>query len=233
MKLPKILLAAASLAICAAPQVQAATIAQWDIEGVTTPPDATNAVAGLAVLASTGTGTLSGVHANNQSDWTTPSGPASANSYSANTWTPGDFYHFTTSSLGFENLTVSFDATGSNTGPRDFEIAYSTDGITYTPFATYALINASWSADVAFVNPAAAHFDFDFSSIPVLDNAPVASFRLMQVGTVSIGGGTVATAGTSRIDNITVAGSPIIPEPRTFTLAGLGLISSLLVRRRD
>jgi hypothetical protein len=233
MKLITSFFTAACFAICAAPQIQAATIAQWDIEGLTTPPDATNAVAGPAVLASSGTGSLSGVHANNGSDWTTPAGPASANSYSVNTWTAGDFYHFTTSSLGFENLTVSFDATGSATGPRDFQIAYSTDGVTYTPFATYALVNASWSADPAFVNPATAHFDFDFSSVPSLDNAPIASFRLIQVGTTSIGGGTVGTGGTSRVDNITVSGTALIPEPGTLTLAGLGVISSLLVRRRD
>jgi hypothetical protein len=213
------LAAVAVAALCVSPSSRAATIAQWTVEGLTTPADLSNSVAGPPVLATTGTGTLSGLHADAASDWTTPAGPASDNSYSVNTWTAGDYYQFSTSTLGYENIKVSFDSTGSNTGPRDFKIAYSTDGVTYT------LLNAAWSSAVSFVNPATAHFDFDFSSIPGLDMAPIASFRLIQAGTVSISGATVAAGGTNRVDNVTISGDLVVPEPCTLALAGLSIIA--------
>jgi hypothetical protein len=227
------LVAVATAVTTCGPSAQAATITQWTIEGATTPADLTDSAVGPAVAATTGVGVLTGVHAGSASDWTTPSGPASANAYSVNTWATGDYFQFSTSTVGYENIKIAFDATGSNTGPRDFKLAYSTDGVSFTDFGTYSLINAAWSADVAFVNPAAAHFEFDLSAVTGLDNALLGTFRLIQVGTTSINAGTVASGGTSRVDNVTVSGDGTIPEPATLSLAGIALASTLLVRRRS
>lgn len=210
----------------------AAIIAQWTVEGTTTPADLANSTTGPTVAAATGVGSLGGVHLSAVTDWTTPVGPASENAYSVNTWTTGDYFQFSSTTAGFENIKVSFDATGSGTGPRDFKIAYSTDGINFTDFGNYSLINASWSSAPAFINPAAAHFEFDLSAITALDSIPLATFRLIQVGTVSINDGSIAAAGSSRIDNATISGDAVVPEPATLALAGIALCGVAMVRRR-
>jgi hypothetical protein len=217
------------LAACFSSSVaSAATIALWDVESPNNPSTPQNDLTtGPSVSPAVGSGTLQGVHASAASDWSTPAGPASTFSYSANTWTAGDYFQFSTSSTGYEDVKVSFDATGSNTGPRDFKIAYSTDGVNFTDFSNYGLINAGWSSSGAFVNPAAAHFDFDLSAVTALEDAAAITFRLIQVGTTSINNGTVAVAGTSRVDNVTVSGTEIVPEPASvalLVLASVGLV---------
>src|SRR5262245_41131408 len=56
--------------------------------------DGLNLAAGPSVTPSTGTGSLSGLHASAATDWTTPTGNGSANAYSSNTWADGDYYQF-------------------------------------------------------------------------------------------------------------------------------------------
>ena len=64
---------------------------------------------------------------------------------SANHWAVGDYFQFSLSTIGFNSLTVSFDATGSNTGPRDFILQYRTTGVTFTDFANYSITNDNWA----------------------------------------------------------------------------------------
>ena len=228
-------LAVAAMAIASVGNLAAAaTITQWTVELPTPiPADLNNSSTGPTVLSSAGIGTLSGSHASADTDWSTPAGPASSDSYSANTWAVGDYFQFASSTVGFENIKVSFDAMGSNTGPRDFKIAYSTDGSTFTDFGTYALVNASWSSLPTFVNPATAHFEFDLSAITALDDSAITTFRLIQTSTTAINGSPVATGGTSRVDNVTISGDVIVPEPATLALAAFGMTGVVAARRRS
>lgn len=225
---------AAMIAIlCVSSIAGAATITQWTMEGLTTPPDLTDSAVGPPVLAATGVGTLNGVHASAVSDWTTPVGNGSAESYSVNTWALGDYFQFSTSSLLFENIMLSVDATSSNTGPRDFKVQYSNDGTTFTDSGlTYSVLaNAapnSWTSGTYLPQHT---YTFDLSSIAALDNQAVAAFRLVQDSTVSANGGVVAAGGTSRIDNVTVSGD-VIPEPATIALIGLASLGLIAMRRR-
>jgi PEP-CTERM motif len=211
---------------------QSAILASWDFESPNTPADLTNATTGPTVSPTTGTGSLFGFHASAATDWTTPAGNISADSYSVNTWAVGDYFQFSTSTVGQSEITISFDQTGSGTGPRDFEIFYSTNGTTFTTTgATYAVLlnggapNASWSPTTG---GAAYSSFFDLSALTALDNQATVYFRLQQVTTVSTNAGVVATGGTSRIDNVVVTG---VPEPATALLGALGLLG-LLRRHR-
>ena len=92
---------AASAAIAMSLPAQAVTVVQWDFEGSTTPADLTDSGTSPSVAASLGSGTALGVHAGSATDWSTPAGNGSANSFSSNTWAVGDYYQFSFSTSGF------------------------------------------------------------------------------------------------------------------------------------
>lgn len=212
----------------------AATIlAEWTFEG-NAPADLNNSMIGPTVSPpNTGTGALNGVHASAATDWSTPAGNGSSDSYSVNTWAVGDYFQFSTDSTGFDRVKLSFDATGSGTGPTDFKVQYSTDGSVFTDTgSTYqVLLNggpaASWSS--AGTRAPEYTYNFDFSSIPALGNDASIFFRLVNTSTVAINGGTVATGGTSRIDNVQVVG---VPEPASVALLALAGLACVGVARR-
>lgn len=214
----KHLAATAFIAVfCAASIANAGIITQWTVETPTTPAD-TTAATGPSVSASTGTGTLNGVHAAS-SAWTTPSGNGSAESYSVNTWAVGDYYQIQTSTLGSSNIGLQFDQTSSNTGPRDFKVQYF-DGTNYVDAGyTYAVLanaspNPTWNATTS----SAIYTNFvNLSAIVALNNSASISLRLVDTSTVSANGGTVAAAGTSRLDNVSVFDN--VPEPSCLFLA--------------
>ena len=188
------------------------------------------------VLADIGAGTASAKHASS-SAWSIPAGNGSANSWSVNTWTVGDYFQFQVNASAFQNITVSFDQTGSSTGPRDFGLYYSTDGTSFTQFgANYTLLvngspNAPWNGTTA--NPIFS-YSFDLSTITALNNSSADYFRLVDQTTTSIGNGTVGTGGTDRVDNFEVNGVSSVPEPSSLaigTVCGIGFLMTL--RRRN
>lgn len=227
MKLKSLLFTLAG-AIALTTSSSAATIAAWTFE-VNTPADLTDSATGPTVAADIGTGSMFGSHANAVSDWTTPAGNGvgSANSYSVNTWTVGDYFQFSTSTTGFtDGIVVSFDHTGSGTGPSGFTFQYSLDGTTFLSAGTYTIPTGfSWNASSEVT---ATHFTFDLSAVPSLSNAATVYFRLTDNGTVSVNGGTVAVGGTSRVDNFIIA---TIPEPASALLGVLGFVGILRRRR--
>jgi hypothetical protein len=199
-------------------------IAQWTFE--TSPPaDLTDTASISGIAADIGSGTASGVHAGATTDWSTPAGNGSANSLSVNSWAPGDYFQLQTATIGFSGISVSFDQTGSATGPRDFTFSYSTDGVNYTDFSNYSVLlnggapNPAWSATT---NSTGYTQFYDLSSISALNNAPNVYFRIVDAGATSINGGAVGAAGTGRIDNFTVQQ---VPEPATFGFLALGAIA--------
>ena len=194
------------------------TAVQWTFEqftttsGQTTGPYApeVNNTTFTAAASLSGVGTVSA-----------PSGNGSAHSYSANGWVVGSYFQFSLNASNYTNIFVSFDQYGSSSGPKDFALLYSTNGTTFTNFSgTYNVIGSPTISPSTF-NPVFTH-TFDLSGITDVNNASTLVFRLVDQDTTSIGNGTVAAAGTDRVDNFTVAQ---VPEPATV-LGGVLLLGA-------
>lgn len=203
------------------------TIAEWTFE--TSQPTTAGPFA-----PETGSGSALGSHAG-AATYSSPSGNGSAHSFSANTWAVNDYWQFETSTLGYQNVAVSYDQTSSSTGPGLYTLSYSTDGLTFTPFASsYAVLvngspHAAWNMSTA---SSFYTFNYDLSSIIALNNANAIYFRIIDVSTTSAGGGTVGATGADRVDNFKIVASPV-PEPQGLIALGCGgLIGWHLSRRR-
>lgn len=228
------LLFAMAIANCGA--ASAAIIAQWTYEA-NTPADLSNSAAGPTVLADFGVGTGTAAHATANADWTTPAGNGSANSLSVNEWAVGDYFQYEVSTVGYTGITLSWDQTSSSTGPGVFDLEYRVGNT--GPFTTfvndYAVLPnqvaapgaGTWGSVTAI--PAYSYFS-DLSAITALDNQPIVQFRVTMATTAdSTPPGTVATGGTSRIDNFTVSA---IPEPSSIALGALSCVGLFGYRLR-
>jgi hypothetical protein len=183
------------------------TISQWTFES------SAPASAG-PFLAEVGNGAALASHAG-ATTYSSPAGNGSSHSFSSTNWLTGDYYQFSLSTLGFSNLSVSWDQTSSNTGPKDFELEYSTNGTTFTDLASYSVLpngtgNPSWNQSTS---NAVYGFSQNLSSVSALNNQSSVLFRLVDIGTDAANGGSVASGGTDRVDNFTVGGSAAAPVP--------------------
>jgi hypothetical protein len=209
-----------------------AQIAEWTFDSLSLSASVTNSTSLFNVLADIGSGTASSTHATS-TVFSTPSGNGSAESISATRWTVGDYWQFQTSTLGYSGIEVSWDQTGSSTGPGKGLLEYSTDGTAFTAVGSdyTILVNGTPYTTWGGITRSPAYtFIYNLSSITALNNAPSVFFRLVDDSTISAGGGTVGTAGTDRVDNFTVA---VVPEPAGAVLGGLGLLGWSLLRRRN
>jgi hypothetical protein len=227
MKLAKLFLSVALVMTVSATVNAFPLLADWGFE-VNTPPDSTDAAANGPHSPDGGSGAASGLHAGALTDWTTPAGNGSANSYSTNTWAVGDYYQFCTSTLGESNISLDWDHTSSNTGPRDFIIQWSNGGGFTTFGGNHAVLangtpNPAWNATTS---DAGYHFSENLSSVTALNNQAQICLRLVDNSTVSANGGVVAAGGTSRVDNVRIN----TPEPATLSLLMVGGLA--LIRRR-
>jgi uncharacterized repeat protein (TIGR01451 family) len=196
------------------------TIADWTFEtAASTNGFATSHTTTPTLSADIGTGSSVGVHASSSTVWSVPAGNGSTHSCSANNWALGDYFQFSVSTVGQQNIIVTYDSTSSATGPRDFNFQYSTDGVNFTNYNTYTNGAVSWSASG---NPQTVSTHI-VNLIPVtaVNNAPVVYFRLVCASGTAVNGSAIATGGTSRVDNFIVAteAPPVISgvSPSTLT----------------
>jgi hypothetical protein len=217
-----------SAALLAAPVLAQTPLATWTFE-TSVPANAGPHAAEGGVNAGPGS-PASGFHANASAAYSNPAGNGSPESYSANFWSVGDYWQFSTSSLGYSGIGIEWDQTSSNTGPRDFVLQWSTDGSTFTQFGGTMAVLANAAPNPVWNSTTSSpiyHFNVDLSSIAALDNDASIFFRLVQSSTVAANGTTVATTGTDRVDNVNIYQ---VPEPTTLGLLALGGLA--LLRRR-
>lgn len=220
-----------------------ASLAQWTFE--TSHPDSSGPFAAENGIFA-GTSQASGFHAAaNSTTYSSPDGAGSDHSYSSKNWSVNDYYQFTTSTLGYEDVKVSFEAGSTGSGPKNFDLAYSTDGSTFSIFTSCSILNysdasnPSWDASMSATDAAFYALGFDLSSIAALNNQSTIYLRLIDHDTASAGGGTVSGGGYSRVDDFSITARPIsraIPEPSTFfagALLGLPLVLQQFRRRHQ
>ena len=204
-------------------RLNAQTIAKWTFE--TSIPSTSGPYS-----PETGSGSASGSHSG-ASIYTSPAGNGSLHSFSATNWAVGDLWQLSSSTVGYSGIQLEWDQISSGTGPKNFDLTYSTDGTTYLPILSYSvLVNASpntWST--ATFSPA-SHFSVDLSTFTDLNNAASVFFRLTDNSTTSAAGGTTAFGGTDRLDNFTIE---VVPEPASVALLGLGCAAVVAFRRRS
>ena len=153
-----------------------------------------------------------GWHAGNAA-YSTPVGNESAHSFSSTAWAVGDFYQFAVSTLGFQNVTVACDQTGSATGPRDFRFSFSTDGVSFTPVGLSYIVltngtsannegsgksTSVWSSGGS--QQSAYALTFDLSATNSLANQPMVYFRLTVADGAAENGASIGPSGTDRVD---------------------------------
>ncbi len=167
---------------------------------------------------------------NSGGTFSNPAGNGTPESFSSNGWDDTEYYQFLSSTVGFEDITISFAQAASNTGPGDFQFQYSTDGVNYTNFGSvYAGPTPDFNGGT--FNPANV-LTFDLSSVTALSNQSSVGFRIAVSGTRSENNGTIASGGTFRVDDFVINGVSQIPEPSSLTLLGIGVAGLVLNRRR-
>ncbi|MBX3422124.1 MAG: PEP-CTERM sorting domain-containing protein [Pirellulaceae bacterium] len=239
---------ASLVALAAAGSAQAAIITQWDFEGDTLTP---NSGTGTAILTGGTTGTFATGNGGGRG-WNTAT-------YAAQSEDSGmRGVSFLTSTLGFENITVSLDHRASGTASRWARFEYTTDGGTsWTPHSNNA---GSLSPHDTFYS-----FNIDLGALSAVENNPNFGFRVVSifsplafdqnasladfgpntaymranaqasytpgggVGTGNYGGG--GSGGTWRFDNVTISGTAV-PEPSSIALLTLVTCSGTVIRFR-
>jgi hypothetical protein len=153
------------------------------------------------------------------------------------------------STVGQQNIIVSFDQRHSNSSSRYIAFLYTINGVTYnrlsltaanstpgitppggTPPNTPGLYGTTgtFNAGIA-VSPGDDWFNgrsVNLTGIPGVDNNPLFGFQVVasKDGQATYTGtnNPYASTGTLRFDMVTVSGT-VIPEPSTFVLAGFGI----------
>ena len=231
-------LATLAIVTLAAVAAHGQTITDWTFEGTATSTalTGTDFTYGPADTGSQTVGSLgAGHHASTATVWSFPAGNGSLKAFSSNNWAVGDYWQFSLNTSTYSNIMLSWDQAGSSTGPRDFKLAYSADGgMSFFDVSTYSVIVSGFSSSSTNT---AVHQGFDASGITAINNNAAVIFRLIDNGTTAINGtGTVASAGSDRVDNFTVTGVAAVPEPSVLGMVGLGValvIGAFKYRRRS
>lgn len=193
------------------------TLANWTFE-TSVPTTSGPHAAELGLNAGSGS-PANGFHASASVVYSNPVGNGSTESFSSTFWAIGDYYQFQTNTVGFENITISWDQTRSSTGPANFLVQYSTDGSVFTNIPAllvpaYTVPVVTWSSTTPEA-AATSSFSRDLSTISALNNDGSIFLRLTAA---SAPGG---TAGTNRVDNFVIKGAAIstngaVPEASAF-----------------
>lgn len=115
-------------------------------------------------------------------------------------WAVGDYWQARFSTSGYSQIVLKWQQWGSNTGPRDFKLQYSLDGVNFTDEFGYALT-------------ATASTGYQRNLPSALDDQPLVYIRWVVDSDTAINGSTIASTGNSRIAEIEILGIPKPSDP--------------------
>ena len=95
---------------------------------------------------------FSALHASSATVWAANAGNGSVRCATSDHWALNDYYQFQVNTSNFHSIGVSFEQTGSNTGPNNFIFSYSPDGVNFTVVSNFNITNDSWSATVSYTH---------------------------------------------------------------------------------
>lgn len=176
----------------------AATLAQWTFEQ-------TKPMNGGPLRPEVGEGSAIG---RTTGMWTNPVGNGSGESWSSSQWTGGDHFEFMVNGGGNQFFDVTWSQISSSTGPRDFSLSYSLDGVNFVWLVDYVVQGNvtpnNWSFAVPLENcKYGVELQFDHPR-----SGPI-YFRITSLSYVATNGGTLAMGGASRLDDFRIdAGLP-------------------------
>lgn len=138
---------------------------------------------------------------------------------------------FNVSTVGYENIIVTWDQRHSNTSSRFAQLQYSLDGVSFTDIGS--VFEATTGGDtwyngrsVDLTSIAGANENANFAVRIVAVFAPTTSAYAASTTT-----STYAATGTWRFDMVTISGSAV-PAPGAFALLGLAGVTAASRRRR-
>lgn len=162
--------------------------------------------------------------------WVAGSGGVGTFAPNSESWASGTntkYWMITISTVGYNNLKLSSKQRSSSTGPRDYKVQYSTDGLVWTDVPNSTIVCAA-----NFTSGVLSDVD-----LPAACNQQSAlRLRWIMTSEVSVGAGTVGSAGTNRIDDIVITGTQGVsvvsatlnPNTFTFNIDQPQILSSLI-----
>ncbi len=113
--------------------------------------------------------------------------------------TEGKYYQFSLNSKKLGNITLNYSMKGSNTGPKNFKVLYSTDGTNFVAAndTIYSITAASTFQKFSVTLPSGAN------------NAENLYIRLEVANSISINNGTIQSGGSNYLQEVSITGSPI------------------------
>jgi hypothetical protein len=114
----------------------------------------------------------------------------------------GSYYQIELSTIYYGNLQLSYSMKGSNTGPKNFNVLYSTDGNTWTQTnaAPFSITGANkWENITVSLPSGVNHQESTYIRLQVADD-------------ISINNGTIGSSGTNYLSEVTVTGNPVVSD---------------------
>jgi hypothetical protein len=196
---------------------------QWPTTGTAYPAGTPT----QGVFAGNSSAILSAFHVLPAATYTSPAGNGSQFSFSSNNWSPGDYYQVVLPTIGWTNLTVTWDQARSSTGPAPFALRMSTNGTDFTQLTTYSVLQSGGGGAPGTWTTGSYNslYTTSFSLPAAAENQASLYLRFTDVTAAPS-----SSSGSNRIDNISITA---VPEPATVALAAMGIgMGGLFLRRR-
>lgn len=149
-----------------------------------------------------------------------PSGNGSSHSFSSNNWSPGDYYQITLSTLGFANLSLSWDQARNVTGPSAFRLLMSTNGgASFSELLSCTVLTSGSTGPATWIPMTYYPVYTRTISVPsAADNISQVILRFQNFEHLAS-----LASGSSQIDNILVTGVPAPGAVAVLGIAGLAI----------